>query len=354
MNISPKINDRRLSFVIMALLVVNALVIGIGIGGSANGASASGTSIPVSKGGTGATTAMGALQHLLPDYANNDGKVLGLNSGVPAWVNQTSGEEMVVPDYSQLVAVGNWPPETATGSKGYTWTADQTGFVAVIGRVDLTATTTGSLVMDIVVNGKMVSQKITNHNPPVGLRLLDSALVPVKTGDVVGVNTYGVSGVTFGYDTQSRAYFIPPLFVQPANPTVVVEEGGDYSTSEQAVMVNDNGTVRQKEWTDGKPIYKRTFTSITAAPSPAVAVGEDISTGVTVDKVINSEFMVELSNGDVFNGNQFTDMDGDTRLLLAARKDHNDGLLKITYRLPTLDTHWHGATIYSTVYYTKP
>jgi hypothetical protein len=40
-----------------------------------------------------------------------------------------------------------------------------------------------------------------------------------------------------------------------------VVEGGDYSTDEQAVMVNDNGTLRQKKWTNNKPIYRMSFDS---------------------------------------------------------------------------------------------
>jgi hypothetical protein len=56
---------------------------------SVNGVS-SGTSLPISKGGTDATNASDALKNLLPDLTNNDGKVLGLNGGNPTWVNNNT------------------------------------------------------------------------------------------------------------------------------------------------------------------------------------------------------------------------------------------------------------------------
>ncbi|MDR1197366.1 MAG: hypothetical protein LBL08_03815, partial [Candidatus Nomurabacteria bacterium] len=62
-----------------------AFSIGFGFGDSAQAdPSASGTSIPITKGGTGATTAAGALTNLLPDFGGNDGKVLGLSGGTPS------------------------------------------------------------------------------------------------------------------------------------------------------------------------------------------------------------------------------------------------------------------------------
>jgi hypothetical protein len=54
--------------------------------------SSNGTSIPIKKGGTGATTKENALQNLLPDFTNNDNKVLGLSSGTPTWVDRTDAK----------------------------------------------------------------------------------------------------------------------------------------------------------------------------------------------------------------------------------------------------------------------
>ncbi|MDR1300753.1 MAG: hypothetical protein LBK50_03550 [Candidatus Nomurabacteria bacterium] len=67
-------------------------MIGVSIGNSANSASPSGTSIPVKKGGTGATTASDAIQNLLPDFASNNGKVLGSTGTTIQWVDQNNPE----------------------------------------------------------------------------------------------------------------------------------------------------------------------------------------------------------------------------------------------------------------------
>jgi hypothetical protein len=87
--------------------------------------------------------------------------------------------------------------------------------------------------------------------------------------------------------TNNAAYieckFIPPKYSTP--PTPIVVEGGDYSTSEQAVMVNDGGTVRPKLWVDGKPIYKRTFTGTFTA-----------GTGITSGAWITLPFSVGANN----------------------------------------------------------
>jgi hypothetical protein len=66
-----------------------AFVVGANLVTSADSASPSGTSIPVTKGGTGATTEQGALQNLLPDFDSNNGKVLGSTGTEIGWVEQT-------------------------------------------------------------------------------------------------------------------------------------------------------------------------------------------------------------------------------------------------------------------------
>jgi hypothetical protein len=56
----------------------------------ARGASAGGTSIPITKGGTGATTPNDAIKNLLPDFATNNGKVLGSTGTTIGWVDQNN------------------------------------------------------------------------------------------------------------------------------------------------------------------------------------------------------------------------------------------------------------------------
>ncbi|MDR1300324.1 MAG: hypothetical protein LBK50_01305 [Candidatus Nomurabacteria bacterium] len=72
-----KLINHKAWFIITALLVGASFIVGISIGNSANSASPSGTSMPIKKGGTGATNEQNAMQNLLPDFASNTGKVLG-------------------------------------------------------------------------------------------------------------------------------------------------------------------------------------------------------------------------------------------------------------------------------------
>jgi hypothetical protein len=77
------------------LAIVVAFSIGFGFGNSASAdpsPSSSGTSIPVKKGGTGSTTEQGALQNLLPDFATNNGKVLGSTGTEIGWVERTDAK----------------------------------------------------------------------------------------------------------------------------------------------------------------------------------------------------------------------------------------------------------------------
>jgi hypothetical protein len=77
-----------------------AISFGLGFGindlANADSTAPSGTSIPIKKGGTGATDKTNALKNLLPDLDGNNGKVLGLNSSnEPTWLDNA-----VLPDYS--------------------------------------------------------------------------------------------------------------------------------------------------------------------------------------------------------------------------------------------------------------
>jgi hypothetical protein len=87
----------------------------------------SGTHLPISKGGTGAGEKSDALKNLLPDLANNNGKVLGLTSGTPTWVNtgatvtssNDDGKVKILEDTTMKV---NKSYSTAEVNTGATWT----------------------------------------------------------------------------------------------------------------------------------------------------------------------------------------------------------------------------------------
>jgi hypothetical protein len=80
-----------------------------------NGVS-SGTSLPISKGGTDATNASDALKNLLPDLTGNDGKILGLNGGTPTWINGAQNLELAV-----YLDANSGNDSTGDGTEGNPW-----------------------------------------------------------------------------------------------------------------------------------------------------------------------------------------------------------------------------------------
>ncbi|MDR1300721.1 MAG: hypothetical protein LBK50_03370 [Candidatus Nomurabacteria bacterium] len=135
-------------FIITALLVGAAFIVGISIGNSAEGSAPSGTSIPVKKGGTGATDKTNALKNLLPDLAGNDGKVLGLSSGTPTWMNSATLPNYSAADSGKILKIDNsgsltWatPPTTT-----YPTTEQSTGETWIDGKPIYRRTFTGEIV----------------------------------------------------------------------------------------------------------------------------------------------------------------------------------------------------------------
>jgi hypothetical protein len=111
---------------------VVAFVIGIGVGNSASAdPSPSGTSIPVKKGGTGATTPEIALQNLLPDFNSNNGKVLGSTGSAIEWVEQNNPDIQSSNDIGKVKVDDTAKTMTVSGE-----TAISGGVVYSINRPD--------------------------------------------------------------------------------------------------------------------------------------------------------------------------------------------------------------------------
>jgi hypothetical protein len=217
-----------------------AYIVGGGVSNMAKGSSASGTSIPIVKGGTGAVTREGALVNLLPEFENDDGKVLGLSGGAPAWVNQAKSEATIMtPDYAKIESTNR------ITDTNQSWTVVSTGFIYV--RIFNTIVDNAVIRVN---NGQVMNIAGSFYYTPF------TGIFPVKAGDIV--SSTGLAASADG--TNRTAYsvqFIPPVYSTP--PTPIVVEGGDYAYSEQPVMVNDNGTLRQQTYADGKPIYRQSF-----------------------------------------------------------------------------------------------
>ncbi|MDR1032443.1 MAG: hypothetical protein LBL84_00310 [Candidatus Nomurabacteria bacterium] len=290
--ISTAGSSRRGWFAATILLVGTAFLLGGGITNLAQGASASGTSIPVTKGGTGATTPTGALQNLLPNYAGNNGRVLGLTSGTVGWVDQTKNSYMT-PDYSNIDSTNNH-----ISSTGGNWKVTELGFVFLAGRAD---TGTASSGAGFTINGSLIFS--------IGSGNYASNVFPVKPGDTI--ESVSLSNYIF-------CYFIPPSYTIPPSSTP--------DNSYSAVEVKTADT-----WVDGKPIYKKTIPWVTTA----VAVNADANIGTVagIAKIVNAEV---LSNDGVFNDYKIT-LSG-TSVLLGNRSN----------------SAWTaGQPWYITIYYTK-
>ncbi|MDR1300723.1 MAG: hypothetical protein LBK50_03380 [Candidatus Nomurabacteria bacterium] len=272
-------------------------MVGFSIGGSANSASPSGTSIPVKKGGTGATTAAGALENLLPSFTGNDGKVLGLNSGTPQWVAQTGGgnSAYMFPDYANMEGTPNLMSSTTSE-----YIADRAGYIYL--SIYVKGTSSNSR-FSVRINGRSV---LVNGNKSVNEYVEVDNIFAVNVGDKV---TYSFQN---GFDITSLAcYFIPPKYSTP--PTPIVVEGGDYSTTEQAVMVNENGNLRPKLWVDGKPIYQQTFTGTITANANANVTNVQFAVS-DIDVVIDYSGYWERSAGGQQYPLQITDGQADGSL----------------------------------------
>jgi hypothetical protein len=249
------------------MLVGLAFIIGGSVGNTAKGTSASGTSIPISKGGTGATTAQGALQSLLPDFADNNGRVLGSNGTSIGWVDGGKDSYMT-PDYA------NMEPQNLITENNGEWIVDRLGFVKVSIQVD----TSGISYVNIYVND-VVALGSASGSPEVPAFWSGDAItgvLAVKVGDkikIVGEETTSDKYKNIG------CYFIPPIYSTPPDQNIVAEVGGDYSLDEKPVYVNDNGTVRQKKDVNGDPLFVRTFKGNIVAAANAF-VSTDIATGI--------------------------------------------------------------------------
>jgi hypothetical protein len=176
------------------------------------------------------------------------------------------------PDYAKMESTNR------ISTVGGSWTASETGYVMLSG-----ASTTSGKNLYIYVGGKQVWAAGT---------LYVIQVVPVVKGDVI--LTAVDSGGSASY-IQCR--FIPSKFIVVKNPTLVIEEGSDYSFEELPVMRRlPDGTGEQKTWIDGKPIWGKTI-AISATFSANTSV--NVATSLTgVYDLISQKGTVTLISGN--------------------------------------------------------
>jgi hypothetical protein len=287
----------------------------------------------VKKGGTGATTAGGALQNLLPSYTSNDGKVLGLTGGAPAWVAQTSSDNLIMtPDYGSMETTNRIV--TNDGE----WIAQGIGYV-YLAIPDSGGFSTGTAT----INGKIV---LSVGNNATGSNIATSGVFPVRKGDKIQFNSDNIAGNENTSNMNLGCYFIPPIYSTPPTPIVVDEGvGGSYLLSE--VQTNDT-------WINGEPIYKQTFKIL--SPSDVSNTTDKTNTTLLPAGIVDLPIKHEV----IFHHSTDAWAIGPVYYTIADDFNYSAGVVKASsgemtsiIRLASSATHYTSRDVYITVWYTK-
>jgi hypothetical protein len=316
----------------------------------AHSASESGTSIPVKKGGTGATTAGGALQNLLPSYTDNNGRVLGLANGAPSWVEQT--DSYMFPDYANQVELADYTFYPTSLFNEITESPPlimaESGYVRIyyqVAAADPGLSNTSGSAQDWVnvvmrVNGVSVfdDQTASYYNPI-------SRTFPVKKDDVVTMGVVSFVDRTIGWQSGGRIWFIPPVYSTPTQPIVVdAGVGGSYLLNE--VQTAD-------KWLDGRPIYKQTFQTTTPASINSGKTAILMPAG-TMRELIKAETLLTTTDNMTSSSLILYTANGDMRYSINVFRQTGDTDLRVNIFLPSTSLlTYTNSQVYITAYYTK-
>jgi hypothetical protein len=155
---------------------------------------------------------------------------------------------MIVPDYANQETI---PRITASGDS---WTADRSGFMNCYVWT-YNASTNGHIHIEIFIDDVSVASADNSIGNGDHWWLL-RRILPISKGQKIRCNLVTYNGATIS-GRDFRFFFIPPKFIKEAAP--IVEIGSDYSLTEQPVLINDGGTVRQKLYFDNTHIYRKSF-----------------------------------------------------------------------------------------------
>jgi hypothetical protein len=222
-------------------------------------------------------------------YPTLAGKTVTLKDVYPE-----SGAVYTVPDYANTEVTNRIPTMTVVNNTTHsgTWTAYKSGFVVVGCYYGLQNVTNGNAYIYINIGGATVLMEgqdtITDAR-----YMYCKRLFPVKQEDVIEIRVRSDNQTI--KTASPQCLFIPPKFVYVPNPTIVVEPGGDESTTEHPVLINDNGVIRQKKTDTGDPIWERTFRgTITIAANTQSIINLDTTT--IIKEYVDASGFVDRGN----------------------------------------------------------
>jgi hypothetical protein len=163
------------------------------------------------------------------------------------------GRLFPLPDYANMESTNRISVNNGT------WTADRSGYVELF--VYATNSSSDSITGPEVrysINNKVIQAAVVTV-PLTWSGNYYMNILPVKKGDVVKIAVSAYHG-DFVIDSIA-CYFIPPIYVNAPASRIVIEQGSDYSLTEQQVLIWDpvTQTSRPKLWVDGSPVYKQTI-----------------------------------------------------------------------------------------------
>jgi hypothetical protein len=181
------------------------------------------------------------------------------------------------PDYAHPEATNYFDsvPITITTTAAYTWlfvdafTAPKDGYYSYSFGGTKADT---DIQMRISVNGFQ-----TGYSRSAGAKCGLSDVLHLRQGDVVRVGAATATAGAVAIDIKISRY-LPTLTNTTPVATAIIEPGSDLSTTEQPVLVWDNGTAKQKLDVNGDPIWERTILgTVTGAAGTWLSVPNDVT-----------------------------------------------------------------------------
>jgi hypothetical protein len=242
--------------------------------------------LPISMGGTGAIDKTNALKNLLPDFAGNDGKVLGLNDGNPDWIYPQSGYKgarfvRAVGKYTASISANSNYTVPLTYKDGDNTMLSGDYFVAPVDGIYITTVPQYSINSSSAYTNSHINH-YTSDNVAINMYVVGTSLGGGNRGTAFSITLKMNAGekVAWRFWTNSNITLLPIWTGSdpPITFTLIEQSVTDYTLNEQPTG---------ERWIDGKPVYRKTF----QGNATAAANAEHIITLIpanTVDTIVDS------------------------------------------------------------------